>query len=615
MALSGVVTTSSHSGRSITLNWVATQPVGENKSHVSWELVGSGSAGGYVVVCEIKVTINGKQVFYRNSSVHTNCYKNQAVTNPNGTAIKGSVDIPHKSDGTKSFTVKVEAGIYMYAINCSGKATFTLNTIALASPITAASDVTLGNNCQITWTPATAVYTYKLQFSLGEWSYATGVISPAQTTQYTYSGYQIPIDGVAQQIPKAKTDTMTVSLYTYSDNAATKQIGSVATKTFTVTVPNTLRPTLTSVTTTVDNSGNSKVQQWGIALSKVSKVRVCAEASADGTYGSSIASYTISGGYNEVIESSSNSLDYTGDAISESGGITFTVVVTDSRGYSSEPMTASPSINFQSYSEPSILSFSAQRNYSVTSEGRTTITVKGNWQYDSVNDNDNKPVTAVLIYKRNGSNGSSWIRYGDITQQINTSIPIEYPSGGSADVGFPETNAYDFRLVVTDALGKMAISQVLVPTVEVLLDFKAGGKGLGIGRVAESDRLEVGLETIFIKTAKILDYGVEKTLENYIYEIIDSVTTPHVLVQPTNRTINLGDEITLSLRARGVELTYQWYYKKVGQTNFNVWNGRTGSSETVTPNATWDGIQLYCAITGSSGNTTNSDIITITVNQ
>ena len=61
--------------------------------------------------------------------MHTNCYKNQAVTKPDGTAIKGTVEIPHKSDGTKSFTVKVEAGIYMYAINCSGSATFTLNKI------------------------------------------------------------------------------------------------------------------------------------------------------------------------------------------------------------------------------------------------------------------------------------------------------------------------------------------------------------------------------------------------------------------------------------------------------------------------------------------------------
>ena len=91
--------------------------------------------------------------------------------------------------------------------------------------------------------------------------------------------------------------------------------------------------------------------------------------------------------------------------------------------------------------------------------------------------------------------------------------------------------------------------------------------------------------------------------------------TPQVITQPTDRTITLGDTIIISLRARGIGLTYQWYFKKVGQTDFSVWNGRTGASETVTPDVTWDGIQLYCEITGVSGVTVNSDTITITVNQ
>lgn len=87
------------------------------------------------------------------------------------------------------------------------------------------------------------------------------------------------------------------------------------------------------------------------------------------------------------------------------------------------------------------------------------------------------------------------------------------------------------------------------------------------------------------------------------------------MVQPVGATITLGDTIKLSLKARGVGLTYQWYFKKSDQSSFNIWNGRTGASETVTPDATWDGIQLYCAITDSNGNVANSDIITITVNQ
>ncbi len=83
--------------------------------------------------------------------------------------------------------------------------------------------------------------------------------------------------------------------------------------------------------------------------------------------------------------------------------------------------------------------------------------------------------------------------------------------------------------------------------------------------------------------------------------------------QPVNQTVNLGDSVTLSLKASGAGLTYQWYYKKKGQTSFSVWNGRTHASETVTPNATWDGIQLYCLIKDSGGHSVPSDVITVTV--
>ena len=86
-----------------------------------------------------------------------------------------------------------------------------------------------------------------------------------------------------------------------------------------------------------------------------------------------------------------------------------------------------------------------------------------------------------------------------------------------------------------------------------------------------------------------------------------------IVTQPTDKTINLGDSVTLSLKAQGSGLTYQWYFKKVGQTSWNKWNNRTHASETVTPNATWDGIKLYCLVKDASGNSVNSKVITVTV--
>ena len=83
--------------------------------------------------------------------------------------------------------------------------------------------------------------------------------------------------------------------------------------------------------------------------------------------------------------------------------------------------------------------------------------------------------------------------------------------------------------------------------------------------------------------------------------------------QPESQFILAGNPVTLLVVATGEDLNYQWYFKKAGQDSFRVWNNRTHSSETVTPNATWDGIQLYCNITDSIGNSIDSDIATIRV--
>ena len=87
-----------------------------------------------------------------------------------------------------------------------------------------------------------------------------------------------------------------------------------------------------------------------------------------------------------------------------------------------------------------------------------------------------------------------------------------------------------------------------------------------------------------------------------------------ITVQPRSQYITLGKPLTISVEAEGSELCYQWYYRKKGQSEFSVWNGRTNATETVTPNATWDGIQLYCRVTDGNGNSVKSNVATVTVN-
>lgn len=486
MALSGSVTTTSSYSRSVTLNWTATQSVANNTSTISWELVGSGSASGWVVVSELKVTIDGSQAYYRSSSNHTNCY--------NGTSLaSGTKTITHASDGTKSFTIKVEAGIYNWAINCSGSKNFTLTTIARASSITSAENVTLGNACNVKWTPASKNFNYKVKFALGTWSHTTGYLSPNTTSAYAYTSYTIPLD-VANQLPKATTGTMTAYLYTYN---GTTQIGSTASKTFTVTVPSSVIPTVGTLTATIVND-NSTINGWGIAVAGYTKVRVSATAS--GAYGSTISSFTISGGYSKTVTGSS--LNYTGKVITSSGNKTFDVTVKDSRGRTST-QALSNIIVFYAYSKPTVSSFTAVRS----DNNAQKIVVKGNWSFASVNNHN--AATATLQYKR--STASNWTNYGTIAKNTNVTLTTD----------FNEAYSYNFRLVVNDSLNQSAQDEAFVSTVAVLMDFRAGGRGLGIGKIAETDNLEVALNSIFMGNVYIKVDSTNVSLKQYIKNVMN----------------------------------------------------------------------------------------------
>lgn len=493
MALSGKVETSAWTADSgstwkVVLNWTATQSIANNTSTISWNIKVSTGSGGYVVVSEIRAKIAGEEVYYRSHDNHTNGY--------NGTQIaSGTKTITHNTDGTKSVSMSIEAGIYQWAINKSGSNTFTLDTIPRASSITSASNKTLGNACSIKWTPNASTFKYKVKFSLGSWSYTTpSFISPASTSEYTYDDYTLPLD-VAKQLPNATTGTMTAYLYTY--NSSGTQIGSTASKTFTVTVPSSIKPSISSVSAELVNS-NSVINGWGVAVAGYTKVKV--SASASGSYSSTISSFTISGGYSTTQNGAS--LAYTGGVISSSGSKTFTVVAKDSRGRSSDSKSAT-AITFYAYSKPTVSSFTVARS----SSNAKKVVVKANWTFSSVNSKN--AATATLYYKK--SSNTSWTTYGTIAKNTNVTLTND----------FEETSSYNFKVVVTDSLSNSAQEEGFVSTIEVTMDFRAGGKGLGIGKIAESDNLEIAFDTIFMGNVYIQnDDGTKTSLADYIRSLI-----------------------------------------------------------------------------------------------
>ena len=139
MASSGSVNTSAYDNRHLTLSWTEkSQSIENNKTTVSWTLMGAGSRSGYYKTRNIKLAMNGQTVysFAGSSSSYVSLY--------NGTEVaSGEFTIVHDVEGKAKLDVYIEAGIYVWEVNCTGSGSFDLDTIPRASSLTVANG-TLG---------------------------------------------------------------------------------------------------------------------------------------------------------------------------------------------------------------------------------------------------------------------------------------------------------------------------------------------------------------------------------------------------------------------------------------------------------------------------------------
>ncbi len=96
-----------------------------------------------------------------------------------------------------------------------------------------------------------------------------------------------------------------------------------------------------------------------------------------------------------------------------------------------------------------------------------------------------------------------------------------------------------------------------------------------------------------------------------VYEPWPSITT-----QPTNQTVYAGDTVTF--RVVAVNATrYQWYYKSSGSSSWTPATSSSGKTATYSFSAQsyQNGYQFYCEVSNASGDSVNSNIVTLTVNE
>lgn len=385
-------------------------------------------------------------------------------------------DIAHGSDGTKS--ISVSGSVYgpsetSYAGKVSsGSGTFELDTIARASSITSAGNVTLGGACNVKWTPMSSSFRYKLKFVLGNWSYTTGAIHPNTTAAYTYTGYTIPLDA-ANQLPKAKTGTMTVYLYTYSNSAATTQVGSASSKTFTVTVPASTAPVPTMSLSAVNNLPSAFA---GLFVQGLSKIK--ATLAATFKYGATANYYD----FTVLGKTYGSSHNYTSDYIDSAGTVSVSGHAVDSRGYGGY---VSGSVNVIPYSKPKILSVSVRRCNSdgTVSDSGTYIKISAKREYSKVISNGSQKNFCQIRcrYKTISGAWSNWI---ELLSASN--ISTDTVTSGAIGGNFTATSNYYAEVQAVDTVGETASSVFIIPT-EKIYQHEAGSmNSMGLGKYAQN---------------------------------------------------------------------------------------------------------------------------------
>ena len=449
------------------------------KVHIKRTNTGYTTYGNGTIYCKIDGTTYS-------ASISTS----QKITSTPITLFTKTLTISHNSDGTKSLAVSAWISHSQFSSN-EQSYTQKLTTIPRTSSFTlSASSLDAGKTLTININRASSSFVHHVFYSFG--SYRETISLNATTS----ASYTIPLEHL-NAIPNATSGTGTISVDTYINNS---YVGSTS-KNFTVNVPSNVIPTLSSLTSQVVDNGADV--SYGYVKGK-SKAKLTINGAA-GKYGSTIKSYSISGG-----GFSSSDPSFTTGGLTSAGNITFTATVTDSRGRKSDEKTVT--ISVLDYNNPTIDKFSVIRcdSSGVANEDGTYLKVYAKYSYTNLN-NLNK-LSSKIEYKKSSS--SNWIDAGPIQSGANLII-------GNNTIA--TDSAYSIALTISDSL--VGVEKVVdVPTAFVTLDFRKGGKGIAIGKMSERDNLfEVAMNTNIIGKLTVNGKVVNSEAEKVDWNKVPSI--------------------------------------------------------------------------------------------
>lgn len=436
-----------------------------------WTSTANTSANTSSVTAKVYLNGNG----YTTSSSYWSCVINGTTVTSNKSASIGGKTllgsrtwtVNHNNDGTASVGISFSysnglssSGTYTTKTG-SGSATVKLDTIARGSSMSLSrSSATIGSDSvTVNITRNSSAYKHKIKLILGDTTY---LLAENVDTSYTFT----PSMNYCNKITTSTSGTATVKVETLTGTNGS-WIAETS-KTLTLNVPSNVVPSV-GISVTANN------QTSGVNVAGKTTFTV-KPTNASGSYGSTIKSYSITGGN---LNSTSSGGATTGTL--NAGDYTFVVKVTDSRGRTAQ---ASQKVTVHAYSSPTI-SARAFRcdNKGTESSSGTYIAVNFSWEITNLASNNSNTKQYFIQYKT--SSASSYTTSVDWTN-------LSSYSGSMTKVlsqTFSTTSSYNIQLKVKDSFGTTT-STLNVSTISALLNIEKGG--VGVGKIHEKGALDVG---------------------------------------------------------------------------------------------------------------------------
>ena len=310
--------------------------------------------------------------------------------------------------------------------------------------------------------------TYSATFTLG--SYTGTATSSTKTLEYA-----IPI-AWCNAVPNATTAQANVTCQVKYGGV----VYSSFTVKLTVSVPASVVPTVTSITL-ADRTDTLVPSAWNMFIQHKSGVRVSAITTA-GAYSSTIKTIKLQVGTQSISQNYSASSLPQIDVITQSGSLTCTVTVTDSRGRTA---SKTATVTFVPYAAPKFTNCVSERclgNGEVDNDGTY---FKSTTAISFSTCNGNNTITLTVKYKKTDA-----VVYGSettITPGVNTC------GNDDLDTEF----SYDVMYSVSDQFCTVTFTDY-ISTAIYLMHFLHGGKGVAFGQKATMENyLDCAFKALF----------------------------------------------------------------------------------------------------------------------